>query len=58
MDKAQALAAKVIPGGPGIELYSAKFYGACTLGGLLACVSPLPKKKNFPSPPLTDTNRV
>lgn len=23
----------------GIELYSAKFYAACTVGGLLACVS-------------------
>jgi len=37
MDKVQALAAKMTPGGPGIELYSPKFYGACTLGGLLAC---------------------
>jgi hypothetical protein len=25
-----------------IEMYSAKYYAACTFGGLLACVRPLP----------------
>lgn len=25
----------------GIELYSAKYYAACTVGGILACVCPL-----------------
>ena len=33
--KAQAKAGK-------IELYSAKYYAACTFGGLLACVSVIP----------------
>jgi len=34
--KASAKAQKEVGG---IELYSPKFYAACTLGGLLACVS-------------------
>jgi solute carrier family 25 phosphate transporter 3 len=33
-----------------IELYSAKYYAACTFGGLLACVSP----RNSPLPGTTD----
>lgn len=26
----------------GIELYSAKYYAACTVGGILACVRQIP----------------
>lgn len=36
-EKASAKAQKA---SGGIEMYSPKFYAACTFGGLLACVSP------------------
>lgn len=32
---------KAQPNGGKIELYSGRYYAACTFGGLLACVSPI-----------------
>lgn len=37
-------------GGGGIELYSGRYYAACTFGGLMACVSAPPRQRQGASP--------
>lgn len=41
--------------GAGIRMYSPQYYAACTVGGLAACVRPLPLHS---SPPANDFSRV